>query len=65
MWREAYAGWVEKRLTQEEAGTLLGVCRRTFRRYLERLREADEFWIELLDSVLGAGQVFNPVLGAV
>jgi hypothetical protein len=31
---EAYEGWKENRLTQEEAGRLLGVSDRTFRRYL-------------------------------
>lgn len=36
---EAYGGWQEKRLTQEEAANLLGVCERTFRRCLERYRE--------------------------
>ncbi|MEO6562414.1 MAG: helix-turn-helix domain-containing protein [Nitrosospira sp.] len=36
---EAYGGWQEKRLTQEEAANLLGVCERTFRRYRERYRE--------------------------
>ena len=29
---EAYEGWTENRLTQEEAARLLGVCSRTFRR---------------------------------
>lgn len=33
---EAYNGWQEKRLTQEEAARLLGVCERTFRRYIDR-----------------------------
>jgi len=33
---EAYGGWNTGRLTQEEAARLLGVCERTFRRYLER-----------------------------
>ena len=33
---EAYEGWVEKRLTQEEAGTLLGMSERNFRRYVLR-----------------------------
>lgn len=37
---EAYAGWSNGRLTQEEAARLLGVCDRTFRRYLERFHEA-------------------------
>jgi hypothetical protein len=30
--QEAYAGWQERRLTQEDAGQLLGVSGRTFRR---------------------------------
>src|SRR5512139_1216942 len=33
---EAYDGWVEKRLSQEEAARILGVSDRTFRRYVER-----------------------------
>jgi len=33
---EAYGGWHAKRLTQQEAARLLGVCDRTFRRYVER-----------------------------
>ena len=33
---EAYAGWHEKRLTQEDAGQLLGVSGRTFRRQIGR-----------------------------
>jgi transposase len=37
---EAYAGWTEGRLTQAEAASLLGVCERSFRRYLGRY-EAD------------------------
>jgi transposase len=37
---EAYAGWNEGRLTQAEAGRLLGVGERSFRRYLARY-EAD------------------------
>ena len=31
---ESYEGWKLGRLTQEEAAMLLGVCDRTFRRYL-------------------------------
>src|SRR3989338_6731841 len=34
--QEAYAGWQEKRLTQEDAGQLLGVSGRTFRRHIGR-----------------------------
>lgn len=36
---EAYGGWQEKRLTQAEAALLLGVCERTFRRYVDRHEE--------------------------
>ncbi len=37
---EAYTGWQEGRLTQEDAARLLGVCDRTFRRQIGRY-EAD------------------------
>ena len=37
--KEAYGGWTESRLTQEEAARLLGVCERTFRRYIDRYEE--------------------------
>jgi hypothetical protein len=37
---EAYGGWNAGRLTQAEAARLLGVCERSFRRYLSRY-EAD------------------------
>ena len=33
---EAYTGWQERRLTQEAAAELLGVCDRTFRRQINR-----------------------------
>jgi len=36
---EAYGAWSERRLTQEEAAQLLGVCERTFRRYIDRFEE--------------------------
>ena len=36
---EAYEGWQAKRLTQEEAAQLLGVCDRSFRRYVDRYHE--------------------------
>ncbi len=36
---EAYGAWTEKRLSQEEAAMLLGVCPRTFRRYINRYHE--------------------------
>lgn len=37
---EAYGGWQAGRLTQGEAASLLGVCERTFRRYLARYEAA-------------------------
>ncbi|MDR3157797.1 MAG: helix-turn-helix domain-containing protein [Zoogloeaceae bacterium] len=33
---EAYEGWNQGRLSQEEAARLLGMCARGFRRYLAR-----------------------------
>ena len=36
---EVYFGWNESRLTQEEAARILGVCDRTFRRYIDRYEE--------------------------
>lgn len=36
---EAYGGWQGGRLTQEEAARLLGVCERTFRRYIDRYED--------------------------
>ena len=39
---EAYSGWTKNRLTQEEAARLLGVCDRTFRRYINRYEEYGE-----------------------
>lgn len=37
---EAYAGWSEKRLTQEEAAILLGISSRSFRRYIDRYEDS-------------------------
>ena len=37
---EALDAWTERRLTQEEAARLLGVCARTFRRHVDRHEEA-------------------------
>ena len=36
---EVYFGWNESRLSQEEAARVLGVCDRTFRRYVSRYEE--------------------------
>lgn len=48
---EAYAGWEGGRLRQDEAARLLGICERTFRRYVERYEDRG---IEgLIDKRLG------------
>ena len=36
---DIYEIWTEKRLTQEDAARMLGVCSRTFRRYIDRYEE--------------------------
>ena len=36
---EACGGWQERRISQEEAARLLGVCERTFRRYVDRYED--------------------------
>lgn len=38
---EAYGSWQSGRLTQEDASRLLGVCERTFRRYIDRYEDED------------------------
>ncbi len=39
---EAYTGWQEGHLTQEDAARLLGVCERTFRRQIDRYDVAQQ-----------------------
>jgi hypothetical protein len=36
---EAYEGWQERRLSQQEAARILGICDRSFRRYRDRYEE--------------------------
>lgn len=50
-WDEAYDGWTTRRMTQEEAAQLLGVCARTFRRHINRYEE--EGIDGLIDKRLG------------
>ncbi len=38
--KEAVEGWTRQRLTQEASASMLGVCARTFRRYVDRFDEA-------------------------
>ena len=49
---EAYAGWNEGRLTQAEAARILGVCERSFRRYMGRY------------EIDGLGRIDRPPAGA-
>ena len=54
---EAYGGWQERRLTQEEAARLLGVCERTFRRSVDRYEdEGLEGLLEAPGAGLGAAR---------
>ena len=45
---EAYGGWQERRLTQEEAARLAGVCERTFRRYQDRYWQGADLVAEVV-----------------
>jgi len=36
---ETYGFWTERKLTQQEAARILGVCTRTFRRYIDRYEQ--------------------------
>lgn len=40
VFEEVYGVWQERRLTQEEAARMLGVCQRTFRRLVDRYEES-------------------------
>ncbi len=55
---ESYEGWKKGRLTQEDAAMLLGVCDRTFRRYL--IRYEDEGMKGLADRRLGQSLLAYP-----
>ena len=50
---ESYGGWAEGRLSQEEAAQLLGVCERTFRRYIKSLRGRRPGWVDRQAPVSG------------
>ena len=50
---EAYVGWQALRLTQGEAARLLGVCDRTFRRYVDRYEDEGLEGLEGLDGLDG------------
>ena len=41
VFEDTYTMWTERRLTQAQAAEVLGVCERTFRRWVERYREAE------------------------
>ena len=51
---DAYVGWQARRLTQGEAARLLGVCDRTFRRYVDRYEDEGLDGLDgLVDKRLG------------
>ena len=50
---EAYGGWQARRLTQEEAARLLGVCERTFRRYIDRYEDEGCYSAWNIDPLVG------------
>lgn len=52
---EAYQGWQEKKLTQEDAARLLGVSDRTFRRYLVDYKEQGIQLLSRLKDVVPDG----------
>lgn len=57
---DAYTGWRSGRLTQEQAAELLGVCGRSFRRYIDRYE--DEGLDGLIDKRLeGVSHLRAPV----
>jgi hypothetical protein len=61
-WEEAYEGWQVKRLSQEDAAKLLGVCDRTFRRYIDRYEEAGEYYGDsLLNTPIMKGCLVAPL----
>ena len=41
VFEDTYSMWTERRLTQAQAAEVLGVCERTFRRWVERYREEE------------------------
>jgi transposase len=61
---QVYGDWQAKRLTQEEAARLLGVCERTFRRHIDRFEEAglDGLIDKRLEQVLTCRAPLDEVL---
>jgi len=54
---DAYYGWQEGRLSQEEAARVLGVCGRSFRRYRDRY----EAWG--MEGLMTKGSARPPIAG--
>ncbi len=48
LFEDTYSMWTERRLTQAQAAELLGVCERTFRRWVERYRGDESDGVEVL-----------------
>lgn len=49
---EVYEGWLERRLSQSEAAQILGVCDRSFRRYIARYEHGEGDLASLADKRL-------------
>lgn len=50
--QEVYEGWRERRLSQSEAAEILGVCERSFRRYIARYEDSEGDLNSLADKRL-------------
>ena len=57
---ETWNAWKKGRLTQEEAGRILGMSERPFRRYIRRVEE--EKGMEILETI--SGELNNLLLDA-
>jgi len=62
---EVFQGWNEGRLTQEEAARILGVCARTFRRYLSRHAESGMEWAIVVAVIADAACVSEVAKGII
>lgn len=62
---EAYDDWLNKRITQGEAARLLGVCERSFRRYINRYEEdgLDGLTDKRLDQISNRCAPVDEVMG--
>jgi transposase len=64
---EIFSIWTEKRVTQEEAARILGMCSRTFRRYIHRYEEngIEGLWDKRLTQASSRRAPCDEVFGVV